>query len=68
MATSLEKSHSKLSNFKLTILILLTSLSIPIFIFGWMFTNINEMYGTFIMIFGGILFLLTLIWLSKFKR
>jgi hypothetical protein len=68
MATSLEKSHSKWSNFKLTLLVLLASLSIPMIFLGLMLTNSIGNLGYLLVGIGGVIFLITFILLRLFKR
>ena len=68
MATSLEKSHSKWSNFTLTLLVLLASLSIPMIFLGLMLTNSIGNLGYFLVGIGGVIFLITFILLRLFKR
>ena len=67
--TSLQKSHSKWSNFKLTLLCLLTSVSVSVF-WGALAMNQRMESGLFygLLIGSGVLTILCLLLLSLFKR
>ena len=68
---SLKKSHSKFSNFKLTLLCLITIISFSAFWIGLAligFNDINNIFSTSLAIGGGVLTLLGLIGFRAFKR
>lgn len=66
--TSLEKSHSKASNFKLTLMCLLASISFVLLFFGLSLLNKNKTIGIVVAACGAVLFILSFIMISKFTR
>lgn len=69
MKTDLEKSHSKFSNFKLTILSIFTILFLTIFIFIIIsYKEIKNEYFYPLLILTGFLTLLCLVLFDKFTR
>ena len=68
MKTSIEKSHSKLSNFKLTLICLLGILAIFIFWIGIAILNKNMNYGILCLVIGGLSSMIAIILFNKFIR
>jgi len=66
--TSLERSHSKVSNFKLTMISLLGALSVGIIFVSVAFLKTYQNYAIIGIAIGTILFLLTAMLLNKFAR
>ena len=70
--TSLEKSHSKISNFKLTLIIILFTLFISVFWFGiYILTNNDTTYqniGIIVTIVGLLFSIFNFILIDKFTR
>ena len=68
--TSLEKSHSKVSNFKLTLICFIASISFSAMWAGVAFETIDsyKIFGIILGICGGVFFVLSLLLISKFTR
>ena len=66
--TSLERSHSKWSNFKLTMMVLLASISIFAVFAGLAILKAFQTPAIICMASGGALFLISFIMLMRFKR
>ena len=66
--SSLAKSHSKVSNFKLTLLCLLSSLSLCACVCFLALTLADKFNGLPFVIGFGALFVITCTWFSSFKR
>ena len=66
--SSLEKSHSKASNFKLTLICMLAAISFNAIFGGLALININKIIGIIVAISGGILFIFSYLLISKFTR
>ena len=67
-ANSLAKSHSKVSNFKLTLLCLLSSLALCACICFLALTLAEKFNGLVYAIVSGVVFVITCTWFSSFKR
>ena len=70
MPTSLEKSHSKSSNAKLTLICLLLAISFPLLFFGiacWIYMA-SKFLGVVITILSALVTLFSLFLLNKFSR
>ncbi len=66
---SLEKSHSKVSNFKLTMICFLLTLSISAVWVGLsLLLNVNTVFGSIVLGAGGVGTLLFMYLISKFTR
>ena len=68
MKSSLEKSHSKASNFKLTMICLLAAISFNAIFAGLALININKIIGIIVAIFGGVLSIFSYLLISRFTR
>ena len=66
--TSLEKSHSKSSNFKLTMICLLASLGVASLFVGLGFLKQYQTLAIILLAAGGVLTLLGLLLINKFTR
>ena len=66
--TDIEKSHSKLSNFNLTLIALLCAISLSLIVVSLSYFGSNLQEGLPIIIGSGVLLLLSLVLLSRFKR
>ena len=65
---SLKRSHSKSSNFKLTMLSLLSSLTLSVAICALALISLNKELMMIISIASGVIFLISVVWFSSFKR
>ena len=68
MATSLQKSHSKVSNAKLTLICLMLSIAFPVLIFGLALIEDYKTFGILLAAAGGVLTVFGLILINAFKR
>ena len=68
MATSLQKSHSKVSNAKLTLICLILSIAFPVLVFGIALIDAYKTYGILLAAAGGAFTLFGLILINAFKR
>lgn len=66
--TSLERSHSKLSNFKLTLLCLLAIISFNLIFVGIALYNFNSLLSLIVSITGGAIAFLMFILITAFTR
>ena len=66
--TSLEKSHSKASNFKLTMMCLLAAISFSLIFVGLAILNKYKTFGIILAVAGGILIILSYLMISRFTR
>ena len=66
--TSLEKSHSKVSNFKLTLICLLGIIAFALIFIGLGLFKKYQTYSIYFLAIGGVLELLSLILINKFVR
>jgi energy-converting hydrogenase Eha subunit E len=66
--TSLERSHSKLSNFKLTILALIAIISFNLIFVGLVLLKYNQQLSIIITIVGAVLSVLSFILIRAFVR
>lgn len=66
--TSIERSHSKISNFKLTILVLLAIISFNAIFVGLALYNYSHLLSMMVSIIGGIFSLVLFILIHAFVR
>ncbi len=68
MKTSLEKSHSKLSNFKLTFISIVISIFFPLIWLGIALFKVNQTYGIIIISISAFVTILFTFLMNIFKR
>lgn len=66
--TDLEKSHSKASNFKLTLICALLSISLSLIWFGLIFIEKNKVLGISISAASAVIALLSFFLIGRFTR
>ena len=66
--TSLEKSHSKASNFKLTMICLLAAISFSLIFVGIAIINKYKTLGIILAAAGGVMTILSYLLISRFTR
>jgi len=66
--TSLEKSHSKVSNFKLTMINIIAAISFCLIFVGLILLNFNKILCIGVASSAGIVFLLSCFLISRFTR
>ena len=66
--TSLEKSHSKASNFKLTMICLLAAISLSLIFVGIAIINKYKNLGIILAAAGGVMTILSYLLISRFTR
>lgn len=68
MKTSLEKSHSKMSNFKLMLISIILSISFPLIWAGVALLKTNQVLGIIIISISSIVIILFTFLMNIFKR
>ena len=68
MKTSLEKSHSKMSNFKLMLISIILSISFPLICAGVALLKTNQVLGIIIISISSIVTILFTFLMNIFKR
>ena len=66
--TSLERSHSKASNFKLTLMCLLASIAFSLIFIGLAILNKYQTFGIILTAVGAVLTILSYFMISRFTR